>query len=180
MESRKDIRILLVDDDPAELERALYALCENLLAKAVRVARGGQEALDYLFGRGAFADRRKYPLPDLIILDLNMPVVDGYRVLRQVKDAEALQHIPVVVLCTSDAEGGRALAHEHPADSYLVKPVSPEALARHVASGMFSKAEPIALTFANVCSRASLLLGSRSSCRGEDPFGCRASPCGAA
>jgi two-component system response regulator len=180
MESRKDIRILLVDDDPAELELALHALCDNLLATAVRVARGGQEALDYLFGRGAFGDRRKYPLPDLIILDLHMPAVDGYRVLRQLKAAEDLKRIPVVVLCTSDAEGGRALAPEHRAESYLVKPVTPEALCRHVSCGLFSTVEPIALTFANVCSRASLLLSSRSPCRGEDPFGCRASPCGTA
>ena len=74
---------------------ALHALCENLLATAVRVARGGQEALDYCSAAAPSATARNSP-SDLIILDLNMPVVDGYRVLRQLKDAEALKRIPVV------------------------------------------------------------------------------------
>ncbi len=90
-----EIRILLVDDNLLDVERTLEALRRHRLGGAVRVARGGQEALDYLFARGQFGMRRRFPLPDAILLDLNMPRPDGYEVLAQVRAADALRRIPV-------------------------------------------------------------------------------------
>jgi CheY-like chemotaxis protein len=124
MDTGREIRILVVDDDLADLERTVEALRCRGLASGLRTARGGQEALDYLFGRGQFHARRYYPIPDLVLLDLNMPAIDGYAVLRCVRQAETLRRIPVIVLCMSEQEGGRAMAYEVRANSYLVKPVT--------------------------------------------------------
>lgn len=123
-----EIRILLVDDDAADLQQTLEALRRRCLGRAVHTARGGQEALDYLFGRGHFEARRRFPLPDVILLDLNMPGTDGFAVLRQVRLAEGLRRIPVVALCTSQCEGERAMGCEFHANGYVVKPVIFESL----------------------------------------------------
>ncbi|MEP7069010.1 MAG: response regulator [Usitatibacter sp.] len=124
MENERDIRILLVDDDPADVERTLEVLRRRCLANAVRVARGGREAIDYLCGHGQFAARRRHPLPDVVLLDLNMPGTDGFEVLRQVRIAQCLRGIPVIALCTSEEEGERAMRCEFRANQYLVKPLT--------------------------------------------------------
>src|SRR6266704_5706427 len=98
MHGMKRMEILLVDDDLGDLQRTREALIAGGFGEALRIARGGQEALDYLFGRGQFQARRRFPLPDLILLDLNMPAIDGYAVLKQARRAAALRRIPVVVL----------------------------------------------------------------------------------
>jgi CheY-like chemotaxis protein len=113
--------ILLVDDNRMDIELTLDAFRERRLSNLIHVAAGGQQALDYLFGHGEFADRDTHPLPDLILLDLKMPVIDGHEVLRQM---EHLKRIPVVVLTSSREEGDRALSYDNGANSYLVKPVS--------------------------------------------------------
>ena len=123
MESSRELRILLIDDQPNDIETTLEALRRRGLATAARVARGGQEALDYLFGHGHFGNRGKHPLPDLILLDLNMPAVDGHAVLRGLKESESLRRIPVIVLCTSELEGLRAVACSSRANDFLVKPI---------------------------------------------------------
>lgn len=125
--SGEQLRILLIDDNPVDVSVTLDALARQGLDALLRVARGGQEALDYLFGRGQFESRRRHPLPELLLLDLNMPVVDGYAVLRAMKEHAALWRIPVVLLCMSHQEGGRAM--EHGARHFLVKPVTAESLA---------------------------------------------------
>ncbi len=81
-------------------------------------------ALDYLFGVGCYADRQARPLPDIVLLDLKMPGVDGFEVLRRVKAAPPLCRIPVIVLTSSKEEGDRATAYDVGANSYLLKPVS--------------------------------------------------------
>jgi two-component system response regulator len=124
MESGRDIRILLVDDDPSDIERTMEVLRKRCLASAVRIARGGQEALDYLFGRGQFAARRRYPIPDLVLLDLNMPGTDGFAVLAQMRKAQAVRRMPVIALCTTKDEGERATHCEFRANQYIVKPVT--------------------------------------------------------
>lgn len=129
METGREIRILLVDDDLVDLERTMEALRRRGLASNLRIARGGQEALDYLFGRGQFQARRYYPIPDLILLDLNMPAIDGYGVLGRARQAPSLRRIPVVALCMSEQEGERAMACEVRANSYLVKPITFESFA---------------------------------------------------
>jgi CheY-like chemotaxis protein len=128
MDTSGNVRILLVDDNASDLASVAEALRWCGLGGAVRIARGGQEALDYLFGRGQFHNRRRFPLPHLLLLDLNMPAVDGYHVLETIRLHEELRRIPVVVLCMSAHEGYRAMAFKSRPNDFLVKPVSRESL----------------------------------------------------
>jgi CheY-like chemotaxis protein len=116
--------ILLIEDNRMDIELTLDAFRERRLNNEIHVAPGGQEGLNYLLGHGEFADRDKFPLPDLILLDLKMPVIDGHEVLQQLKQFPVLKRIPVVVLSSSKEEGDRALTYDNGANSYLVKPVS--------------------------------------------------------
>lgn len=120
----KPAHILLVEDNHMDVELTLDAFREARLGNMVHVARDGQAALDYLFGRGEFADRDAYPLPDLILLDLKMPGIDGHEVLRQIKAAPVIKRLPVAILTSSKEEADRALSYDIGANSYLVKPVS--------------------------------------------------------
>ncbi len=116
--------LLLVDDNRMDIELALDAFREASLLNRIELATTGREALDYLFGNAAYADRERFPLPDLILLDLKMPGIDGFEVLRQIKAAPGLRRIPVIVLTSSREDGDRALSYDSGANSYLVKPVS--------------------------------------------------------
>jgi len=117
-------RILLVEDSRMDVELTLDAFREARLANTISVASNGQAALDYLFGRGPYADRTTYPLPNLILLDLKLPGIDGHTVLRQIKGTPELKRLPVIILTSSKEEGDRALSYDNGANSYLVKPVS--------------------------------------------------------
>jgi CheY-like chemotaxis protein len=117
-------RILLVEDSRMDVELTLDAFREARLANTISVASTGQAALDYLFGRGSYADRTTYPLPNLILLDLKLPGIDGHMVLRQIKGTPELKRLPVIILTSSKEEGDRALSYDNGANSYLVKPVS--------------------------------------------------------
>src|SRR4030042_6927345 len=120
----KPAHILLVEDNRLDIELTLDAFREARLGNTVHVAKNGEEALAYLFGRGQYADRKQYPLPDIILLDLKMPGIDGFEVLRQVKAAPELKRLPVIILTSSREEGDLALSYDGGANSYLVKPVS--------------------------------------------------------
>ena len=124
MSQSRPVHILLVEDNPMDVELTLHAFRQGRLENRVHVAPGGQEALDYLSGRGEFSDRDRHPLPDLILLDLNMPVVDGHEVLRRIKRESPLRRIPVIVLSSSKEEGDLAMTYDNGANSYLDKPVS--------------------------------------------------------
>lgn len=124
MTRTRPAHILLIEDNRMDIELTLDAFRERRLNNAVHVAPGGREGLDYLLGRGEFADRDQFPLPDLILLDLKMPVIDGHEVLRQIKQFPKLKRIPVVILSSSKEEGDRAMTYDNGANSYLVKPVS--------------------------------------------------------
>ena len=115
--------ILLVDDNPQDVELTLAALERNRLANRVVVVRDGVEALDYLYRRDAFADRPSDP-PGLILLDLKMPKVDGLEVLRRIKGDPALKMIPVVVLTSSREEYDLLRTYDLGVNAYVVKPVS--------------------------------------------------------
>jgi len=117
-------RILLVEDSRMDVELTLDAFREARLANTISVASNGEAALDYLFGRGPYADRTTYPLPNLILLDLKLPGIDGHMVLRQIKGTPELKRLPVIILTSSKEEGDRALSYDNGANSYLVKPVS--------------------------------------------------------
>ncbi len=120
----KPANILLVEDNRMDAELTLDAFHEAKLLNAIHVATNGQEALDYLFGRDKFADRKKFPMPNLVLLDLKLPGIDGFEVLRQVKSTPKLKRLPVVILTSSKEEGDRAFSYDCGANSYLVKPVS--------------------------------------------------------
>ena len=116
--------ILLVEDNRMDVELTLDAFRERRLGNSVHTASNGQAALDYLNGVGDFADRRAHPLPDLILLDLKMPVMDGHEVLKRIKRSPHLRRIPTIVLTSSKEEGDLAMSYDNGANSYLVKPVS--------------------------------------------------------
>jgi CheY-like chemotaxis protein len=116
--------ILLVEDNRMDIELTMDAFREAKLLNTIQVATDGQEALDYLLGRGRFVDRREYPMPNIILLDLKLPGLDGFEVLSQIKSTPILKRIPVIILTSSKEEGDRALSYDRGANSYIVKPVS--------------------------------------------------------
>ena len=115
-------RILLVEDDPRDVELTLTALDDYKLANEVVVCRDGQEALDYLFARGKFSDRANEN-PAVILLDLKLPKVDGLEVLEQIKSDERLRLIPVVMLTSSHEEKDMMRSYKLGVNAYVVKPV---------------------------------------------------------
>jgi CheY-like chemotaxis protein len=115
-------RILLVEDDPKDIELILAALAEHNLANIVDVARDGVEALDYLHRRGSFA-QRPAGNPVVIMLDLKMPRMDGVQVLGQIKTDEQLRLIPVVVLTSSHESLDLRACYRLNVNAYVVKPV---------------------------------------------------------
>lgn len=118
-----DIRnILLVDDDPCDVELTLAALEENLLANQVQVVHDGEQALDYLYHRGKFSDRGGGN-PILMLLDLKMPKISGLEVLKIVKTDPQLKAIPVVVLTSSRETPDQIECYQHGVNAYVVKPV---------------------------------------------------------
>lgn len=117
------INILLVEDDLAHAEIVRRNLKDFRVANRIIHVEDGQAALDYLFGKGRFADPESCPRPHLILLDLRLPKVDGLEVLRAIKDNADIRNIPSVVLTTSSAESDMVKAYDSGAGSYLVKPV---------------------------------------------------------
>jgi two-component system response regulator len=118
------IEILLVDDSQDDVALTLHALRrENLASGNVTVARDGEEALEYLFCRGAFAKRCSEDLPRLILLDLKLPKVDGIEVLRKIKRDPLTNTIPVVILTSSKEERDLLDAQNLGANSYIQKPM---------------------------------------------------------
>jgi CheY-like chemotaxis protein len=115
-------RILLVEDDPKDVELTLTALEEYNLANEVVVARDGEEALDYLYSRGNFTTRSG-DNPAVLLLDLKLPKVNGLEVLQQVKTDEKLKMIPVVVLTSSHEEKDMVASYKLGVNAYVVKPV---------------------------------------------------------
>ena len=114
--------ILLVEDNPKDLELTLIALAKSNLANEVITVRDGAEALDYLFFRGLYADRPKGN-PAVILLDLKLPKVDGLQVLEQVKGDETLRSVPVVMLTTSREEKDLTQSYSLGVNAFVVKPV---------------------------------------------------------
>jgi hypothetical protein len=115
------IPILLVEDNPADVELTLRAFRRRRLSNPIAVARDGEEALDYVHRRGVFADAA--PPPGVILLDLRLPKVDGLEVLRELKAHPLYHNIPVVVLTTSAEDEDIKRSYELGAASYIVKPV---------------------------------------------------------
>jgi len=117
------IVILVVEDDPAHVEIIRRNFEASRLANRVISVEDGQAALDYLYRKGQYNDGTKFPMPNLILLDLRLPKVDGLEVLRIVKLDQKLTRIPVVILTTSAAEADMVKAYEYHVNSFLVKPI---------------------------------------------------------
>jgi two-component system response regulator len=116
------LEVLLVEDDPDDLELTLHTLQEARITNPINVARDGQEALDYVFSRGAHAGHENVQ-PRLILLDLKLPKVGGFQVLREIKADPSTRAIPVVILTSSGQERDLTDAYDLGANSYIQKPV---------------------------------------------------------
>jgi len=115
--------ILLVEDNPDDVELTLRAFKKNNIANGVVVARDGVEALDYLFGTGAHADRDTNDTPRIILLDLKLPKLDGLQVLERLRNDERTRLTPVVILTSSKEEHDLVSGYKTGANSYVRKPV---------------------------------------------------------
>ena len=115
--------ILLIEDNPDDVELTLHAFQKNNMANDIVVASDGAEGLDYLFGTGKYAGRDAEEPPALILLDLQLPKIGGLEVLRKVREDERTKRIPVVIMTTSDEEEDIVNGYNGGANSYLRKPV---------------------------------------------------------
>ena len=121
--SGEPLILLLVEDNAAHAEMVMRSFEQHKIANVIQHVDDGQKALDYLFRNGEYIDAIKYPPPHCILLDLRLPKVDGLEVLRQIKISEDMRKTPVVILTTSAADKDVAMAYEHHANSYIVKPM---------------------------------------------------------
>ena len=117
------LNILLVEDNEDHAELVQRSFEDNRVANKIYWVKDGEEALDYLFHRGAYADNTSSPCPNLILLDLRLPKVDGIEVLKTIKTDKNLKLIPVVVLTSSESEQDVCKVYDFHANSYLVKPI---------------------------------------------------------
>jgi two-component system response regulator len=115
--------ILLVEDNPNDMELALHALKKNNLTNHIEIARDGEEALDYIFGTGTHEGRNIDETPRVILLDLKLPKVDGLEVLKRIKSDLRTRFIPVVILTSSTEERDIVESYDLGVNSYITKPV---------------------------------------------------------
>lgn len=120
---RRELDILLVEDDPSDLELTLRALQSQPFCGRIESVRDGEQALDFLFCRGPFACRDPQDRPKLILLDLKLPKIDGLELLREIRDHAFLRLIPAVILTSSRQESDLVRAYRLGANSYIHKPV---------------------------------------------------------
>ncbi len=123
MKNLNEVEILIVEDNPNDAEMALRAMKKNNLANSIKVVGDGEEALDFIFARGDYAERKGEAYPKIILLDLKLPKVDGLEVLREIKGAPKTKQIPVIVLTSSREESDLVESCRLGVNSYIVKPV---------------------------------------------------------
>jgi len=117
----KTASILLVEDNEGDIVLTKEAFEDSKLANKIEVVKNGKEALDFLFQREGFEDATK---PDLVLLDINMPVKNGHEVLYEIKSNDSLKHIPVIILTTSSAKQDIDKAYDNHANCYIKKPLN--------------------------------------------------------
>jgi len=127
-----EVEILLVEDNPNDVELTLRALEKYKITNKVHVVKDGPEALEYIFAKGVYAYRKIEDYPKVILLDLKLPKVDGLEVLRQIKSDERTKLIPVVVLTSSKEERDLVESYRLGANSYIAKPVDFESFVKAV------------------------------------------------
>lgn len=121
--SGEEVEILLVEDNPDDIELALLALKKGHLANSIYVARDGEEALDFLFCRGQFSARSVDQPPKVVLLDLKLPKIDGLEVLRELRNDPRTRCIPVVVMTSSREQRDMVEGYRLGLNSYIQKPV---------------------------------------------------------
>lgn len=122
--NKKPVSILVADDDPDDRLMTIDAFKENHLNNNLNFVENGEELLNYLRGKGKYNDRKKYPMPGLILLDLNMPKKDGREALKEIKSDNSLRRIPVIVLTTSKAEEDIIKTYDLGVNCFISKPVT--------------------------------------------------------
>jgi len=118
------VEILLVEDNPNDVELTLHAIRKNHISNRIHVVRDGAEALEFIFCTGAYAERKIQETPKVILLDLKLPKVDGLEVLQRIKEDPRIQATPVVVLTSSREESDVVKSYQLGVNSYIVKPVN--------------------------------------------------------
>lgn len=124
----KDIIILMVDNDPEDVFLTKHAFKKGKLANDFRTVGNGQELLDYLRNEGEFADSVAHPRPHIVLLDINMPVMDGFEALKEVRGDERISDVPIVIMTTSREHGDISRGYANGANSYIAKPVTPRGM----------------------------------------------------
>lgn len=128
--TRALFHILLVEDNEDHAELVKRGMRDERVASTIHHVPDGEKALDYLFNRGPYSDRTIHPRPDLVLLDLRLPRVDGIDVLKTIKSSPEFLRIPVVVLTSSDAESDIIQSYDYHANSYVVKPLDFQSFTR--------------------------------------------------
>jgi len=123
MTDNEPVEILLVEDNPNDVELALHALKKNKVSNRVHVVRDGEEALDFIFGKDSSSGGPSEQRPKMVLLDLKLPKVDGLEVLRRLKGDPRTRSIPVIMLTSSSEERDIVKSYDLGVNSYIVKPV---------------------------------------------------------
>lgn len=118
------VEVLIVEDNPDDLDLAMMAFRRGKLANEIVVARDGEQALDFLFGRGEHVGRNTAHLPKVVLLDLKLPRVDGHQVLREIRGNELTHNLPVIVMTSSDQDRDVIESYKLGVNSYVVKPIN--------------------------------------------------------
>lgn len=123
MTDNEPVEILLVEDNPNDVELALHALRKNKVSNRIQVVRDGEEALDFIFGKDSGSGATSEQRPKMVLLDLKLPKVDGLEVLRRLKSDPTTRSIPVIMLTSSSEERDIVKSYDLGVNSYIVKPV---------------------------------------------------------
>lgn len=124
MKTTTSVEILIADDDTDDQMLIIDALKESRLKNNVQCVENGEELMDYLRNKGKYSDKKKYPTPGIILLDLNMPKKDGREALKEIRTDEKLKRIPIIILTTSKAEEDVLKTYNLGANSFITKPVT--------------------------------------------------------
>jgi CheY-like chemotaxis protein len=117
------IEILLVEDNPGDVRLTQEAFRDGRINNTLHVVTDGKEALDFLYHRGEYSDA---PCPNIVLLDLNLPRMDGHEVLAEIRNDPELNHVPVIILTSSEAQEDVVQSYELQSNAYLTKPVAPD------------------------------------------------------